>query len=581
MDIIHERHPMTFEARNCTLRDILTRPKPLKIPRYQRHYEWTVTEMDQLLSDLTDSFKRPPSRTTPDKYHFIGSFILHNGTDKDPDEVVDGQQRLTSLSILLAVARDLLTDAAVRSPTDGYVTIPADPFTGDPATERLKLHRGDEAFYKLHIVPLNATAEIDRLPKQATESDERLRLNCSRARAWLKTKIKSEDLPTFIRYVCHNCRVILLTVNQSQDAFRIFETINSRGRPLRNEEILRFSLIEYATKEDKDDKDRTALLSKWDKVEEQVGQNNMTRFLAQWRAQQSRGTVTGHALHRDIIDSFATPADAKAFLKSELRQQADIFGEIKSARVQGLGTTKIKFRIDRTLKSLALVNFDDWLPIAILLIERFRAQPDVLLEHMKGLDRLVWSYYFRHDDIKVADDRQKRFGDILHHLTGVAGFDPSACRFNLGDAEKFDMRDVIKSRIDPKWVPLKSLLLRIEDVRQNGRAKDYLKSYTIEHILPQAPTDKYWLSRFDDRHAVARDYSERIGNLCLVSYDVNKALGVLPFPDKQQIAKDEDVSKSSHLAAGFEEENDWNKDTIERRSKRILTEFCNEFDVHA
>ena len=262
----------------------------------------------------------------------------------------------------------------------------------------------------------------------------------------------------------------------------IFETVNSRGRPLRNEDILRVTLVEFATQ---DEKKRRDLLRKWDLVERRLGQEAMPRFVAQWRTRRLKGKHSNRALHRDMIESFTTPDEALAFLESELVAAAEIFGEISVKRIKGLGNTPTKRDIDKILRSLALVDFDDWIPLALLYSSSaIGARRDVLLERLKGLDRLVWLYYFRHDDVKIAQDRRRRFGEVLKHLTEEKDFNSRACKFDLSPSEKAEMHDVVRSRIDPKWVPLSRCLVRLEYALTRGRAPDRLMSYTIEHVLP-------------------------------------------------------------------------------------------------
>jgi Protein of unknown function DUF262/Protein of unknown function (DUF1524) len=568
----------TFGARNCTLKEILTLPQPLKIPIYQRHYEWTLAEMDKLLADLVESFVRAASK--PSTYHFMGSVLLHEHRDlKDPqenrDHVIDGQQRLTSLSMILAAGRDLLTDTAQQKLIDVYLTIPANSLIGQPPAQRLKLHRGDQNFYDAHVVPIGATAAS--VGPQNIDSHEQMRRNCKRARDWLETRIVAADLPRFINFVASNCRLILLTVTDAQDAVRMFRTINSRGRKLAEEEMVRFTLVEFATEKETE---RDMLLRKWDTVERRVGQHDMPRFIGQLRAQRTRGFTSTNDLDHDMKASFPTSADAKAFQENDLLPQADVFVEIADCLAKGMGTSTEKRQIDRVLRSLALVDFVEWVPIAVQLIQRYRVHPQQLLGYMKALDRLVWFYYLRRDDINIAGDRQKRLGDVLFHIGATQIFDPDACKFNLGPTERAEMRGIIKNNIDPKWVPLKALLIRFEQALAFNKAQDFSRGFSIEHILPQDPSDRYWLTTFGD-YAACKRYSGMIGNLCLVPYRVNTMLGSLSFPAKNAIAKAENVAADARLAADLESEADWTPGVIDRRSKWLMTVFCDQFDVHA
>jgi Protein of unknown function (DUF1524) len=104
---------------------------------------------------------------------------------------------------------------------------------------------------------------------------------------------------------------------------------------------------------------------------------------------------------------------------------------------------------------------------------------------------------------------------------------------------------------------------------------------TIEHVLPLRPKTKAWLSLFGNSHKIATEYAERIGNLCLVSNDLNTRLGNLTYPNKQRLMLADGVTARSPLAADIGIDKNWTRDVIDRRSKKLVHVFCDTFDVHA
>jgi len=565
---------MTLDVRYSTLNEILSQPVPLTVARYQRHYEWTLKEMEQLLSDLVESFRAARGKEASASQYFIGSFIFHLSKGR-PIQVVDGQQRLVSLSIVLAVARDLMPGAPQRAQLDAYLTIPANPLTGAAPRQRLTLHRGDDSFFAKHIVTQGATQELPG-GEQDNESHERIRKNANRAAHWLSKELEEGELGPFAHFVTNACRIVLISLDDEADAFRIFETVNGRGRPLRDEEVLRIALVEFATDEDKK---RDELLRKWDTVERRVGPEDMPRFIAQWRIRQLGGKQSNRPLHQEMVESFPDSAQALAYLEGQLVDDATVFVEIVRKRIQGLGNSPVKQAIDKRLRSLALVDFNDWLPVAMIFIQRHRDEPEVLLERLKGLDRLAWLFFFKYDAVKIGQDRQRRFRDIVKHLSESSEFDPRTCNFDLSQREKAEMRDIMQSRIGPKWIPLQPLLVRLEHALAKGPPRERLNFYTIEHVLPLSPDHSYWYERFDGSRRVVREFAELIGNLCLVPYALNKDMDNKPFPEKKALVLEAGAHKKSALAADFEREDDWTKDIIQRRSRWLLNTFCAEFDV--
>ena len=565
---------MGLDVRTATIEEILKSPKPLTMARYQRHYEWTPKEMEQLVGDLMDRFADP--RRGVDGEYFVGSFILFSPV-KQPAQIVDGQQRLTSLSLILAVARDMIADPAQKASIDSYLTKPADPLGGTRATQRLVLHRGDDAFYAANIVPPDATIALGRLdPVEGNDSHEALRKNTNRARTLLND-LKPEDRAAFVHFVVSNCVGIRIAVSDEADAFRIFETVNTRGRSLRNEDVFRVALVDYATG---DEKKRDELLRKWGVIENKVGQDKMPVFISQWRKQHLKGRKPNKSLDKDIIESFASPEAARSFLDSTFSIKAGTFNEIMTARVHGLGNTAIKRAIDKRLSSMLLVldEFDDWVPVAMLLLERYRSEREALLWHLKLLDRMVWFFYLKRDHVKVADDCRTRFGAILAEYSDPAA--TVAFRAELSAKEKAEMRGFIEGRIHPKWVPLKRLLVRLEMAVDPSRRHDSLDSFTIEHVLPHDAVAPYWRERFE-QPSVLSDYLQRAGNLCLVEGYVNMAMSNKSFPGKKTIAIEQEAHKMTKMAACFEAETEWTKDVIDRRTAWLAGVFCEAFDIHA
>ena len=205
-----------------------------------------------------------------------------------------------------------------------------------------------------------------------------LRANALIARNWLAERPLAEIIP-FMRFILAQSRFVEMLVGREDDAFRIFETTNSRGRPLASEDVLRYALVEYAT----DDQTlRDDYLSRWDAFESELGQRGMRRFVGGWRARLKKGARPRLALHRIVIESFNTPAEARAFLDAEFSTDLATFRQIESADT-ALPDGPHKRRIDTILRSLDLVDFDDWLPIASELVAKGLAQPQRLLADLR------------------------------------------------------------------------------------------------------------------------------------------------------------------------------------------------------
>ncbi len=561
---------MSLAIRHVSLAELLSRPAPFQMARYQRHYEWTRHEMDELLDDLGDAFAEHIADPARGAYHFLGNVILYTNA-KGEIEVVDGQQRLTSLTLLLAIARDALAAQPVAKTLIVLLCI-----DGDPARPRLHLHRGDDEFLRDHIFPAGAASILDGLGGQDTPSTEHLRGNAVAARSWLGQR-PTDEQDAFIQFVLDRGRFVEILVGDEDNAFRIFETVNSRGRPITSEDVLRYALVEYATN---DAERREELLGRWDEMEAELGTKGMKRFIASWRGRVTKGIRPRQPLHRILLDSFSTPAEARAFLDGELSGDLTTFQEISTANI-ALPEGPDKKRIDTILHSLALVDFDEWLPVVTELIGRGRGAPGVLVADLARVERLVWYFYLNRDDKGIYQERRARFATLLKSISAT-GTLANLPRRTLIDAEgAAKMRDIVQERIDPKWIPLRSLLVRLEMALLGDGVVVAREDVTIEHVLPLRPKTKAWLSLYNNNIKTVTDNAQRIGNLCLVSEDLNTRLGNLTYANKRRLMLDAGVPQRSPLAADIAKDTEWTREVIARRTKWLVQVYCDTFDVHA
>ena len=559
---------MPLEIQHVSLAQLFSHPEAFQMARYQRHYEWTRKEMDQLLDDLDEAFAAHQANPNAGVFHFLGNVILF-ANPAGYLEVVDGQQRLTSLTLLLAAARDLAMDRPLRDALGGLLFAAF-------RQPRLNLHRGDHLFLNDHILPGTTTGKLDALGKQGFAGGECLRTNAMIARAGIAGRAPAE-LVAFVRFVLAAGRFVEIMVGSEDDAFRIFETVNNRGRAISSEDVLRFALVEYATP---DPAKRDELLTRWDGMEAELGPRGMRRFVSGWRVRVTKGARPRQALHRIVLDSFRSPAEALAFLESELSSDLSTFRQIETADI-AIADGPHKRRIDTILRSLGLLDFDEWLPVVTEMIGRGLTQPARLAADLARVERLAWFYYLNRDDKGVYQDRRDEFSAIMKTVakTGTLESVPAKSLLNAEQCAK--MRDVVQERLDPKWIPLRSLLVRLEMALAGGGAGVVRNDVTIEHVLPLRPNTKGWLSLYDNSIKVVTDHAERIGNLCLVSSELNTQLGNRIYASKRKLMLEYGVPAQSHLAADIARETAWTREVIERRSRWLLKVFCDTFDVHA
>lgn len=136
------------------------------IPDYQRPYAWRREQAMQLLDDLSEALDR--NATEP---YFLGSVVLVKDNQKPTSEVIDGQQRLTTLTILLAVLRDLADDDEVRSSLGQLICEPGSKIMALEPQPRLALRKRDRTFFDEYIQRNNGVTNLLDLNEGVAKND--------------------------------------------------------------------------------------------------------------------------------------------------------------------------------------------------------------------------------------------------------------------------------------------------------------------------------------------------------------------------------------------------------------------------
>ena len=231
---------MTFTTTNTTFRQLMGNGLSYRVPRFQRDYSWGPDEWDDLWNDLAELFQE-----APEPAHYLGYLVLQS-TDNRTFAIIDGQQRMTTLSLLMLAAVAHLTGLAAPDTADdpelrraaqlranylGYL----DPVSLVPRS-RLTLNRNDDRFYRHYLAPL------ERLPLRGLRASEEL---LRRAFLWFRERIAERcgadgrAVASFVDAAVDKLFFTVITVTDEMNAFKVFETLNARGVRLSATDLLK------------------------------------------------------------------------------------------------------------------------------------------------------------------------------------------------------------------------------------------------------------------------------------------------------------------------------------------------------
>jgi restriction endonuclease S subunit len=368
----------TIEAAEKPLLDIFCDKYLFRIPSYQRPYAWTTEQTGELYDDVVSACgnNEDPASASP---YFLGSIVLIKEPQKTDADVVDGQQRLTTLTILLSVLRDL-ADANFSSALQHHICQQGNPLTGAAGVFRLQLRERDAEFFQKTIQDDNATSSLPD-SRQYHDAQARIVENAAYLRARLE-ELSDEQRRRLAIFIAQRCYLVVVAASDQESAFRVFSVLNSRGLDLSPTDILKAEIIGALPTASRED-----YTSTWEDIEDELGRLRFAELFGHIRTihrqQKMQGTLI--AEFREYVKARESPAK---FIDSELSPYAEAYREItdKTFRIY-----KNADAINRELSHLARLDNFDWQPPAIEMIARRRDDPDLILRFMVDLERLAYA----------------------------------------------------------------------------------------------------------------------------------------------------------------------------------------------
>lgn len=519
-----------IESAKVIIREVFSRFW-FRIPNYQRAYVWGKDEISELIDDINHA-----SEHNLDGQYFLGSMVLRkasrseDGVNFEEHELLDGQQRLTTLMLILACVRDHTANEKLQDTCRKMLYQEENAWENTPGRNRLVYEIRDNvgAFIERYIKTEKGTLSED-LSNIASSKN----LSLSNMAAGLQTVRASFDdagrFPTdrdfdrFVGYLLNNALFIYVSTEDLDDAFRLFTILNNRGIPLSNSDILKARNLGAVTGEN----ERKKWAEYWEEVEGEMGRDEFDRFLSLVRtiyvkdkAREGLLKEFDERIYGSKPPLLALGASTFEAVKSykDAYDQAIRFDELPAA----LGNT-YRNRINVMRRGLPST---DWIPPVLAWYRKFKEKR--LLELVTLIDNKFSADWIiqltptqrigNMNDVLKAIDIAKTPDDVL--TSKVFDFD----RIQLANA----IDGVIYGRRFVKYV-----LLRLEYLMASHAAPLNLPDeISVEHILPQTPSiSSQWLREFTEEQR--NEWLHRIGNLMLLSQRKNASLGNLDFSDKR------------------------------------------------
>ena len=554
-----------IEAGEKRIADIFSDDYAFTIPPYQRPYAWEIQQASELFDDLLDAMA-PNSRS--EGLYFLGSIVLVKTPAKPEANVVDGQQRLTTLTILFSVLRDLTDDAELKIGRDAYVKQAPKHDLGQAERLRLHLRQRDQVFFENTVQRRDATANLPRL-EGLEGSQARIVENSLHYRERLLNMTDGQR-DNLISFVLKSCYLVVVTVPTDAAARRIFTVLNARGLDLIATDILKADFLDRAGEAREKE-----LSTRWEEIELALDRDRFSDLFHHIRMifQREKPRSALEVGFPEFVRPFR--GDPKEFISGTLEPFAEAF-----TLAEDRDRTKRLFdaRTTSLLRSLNRLDNKDWVPPLLLRLKQYSENEDVdIPDFIMKLERLAYYLFVTRSDVNA---RMSRYADVLDQIDPREGCTPRSTGLKFSDEDARYFLNALDGPVYLKSRVVKPLLLRLDLALSDGSAVyNNYPTISVEHVCPQTiETGSQWDDWFSDRKA-HNDWLHRAANLVLLTHRKNSRASNWDLNRKKSAYFEKDDACPFLLTQQVLDATEWTPRTLEDRQKEVLRTLSKSWGI--
>ncbi len=508
-----------------TLNTIIGNGKSYQVPIYQRDYSWDKDDWEDLWNDIAE--------IPVDKTHYLGYLVLQPIREGEESFwIIDGQQRLTTLSIL-ALAITALLDKWSRENIDTQ----DNKIRFEKITERylgnyslsklnldpkLKLNRNNDDYYKSWLLKLRTPSTLSKLKPSQRLLQKAFNYFFSELQEKFKSNKSGADLADFLEKIIGNGIVFTqIVVTNDLDAFKVFETLNARGVKLSTADLLKnylFKLTHQLGELDLEEAER-----RWQNITNTILSNDLTTFIRHfWNCKYKleRQPTLFKAIKREI-----NSAEIAFDFLNELEQASSFYTAFNNPNDE-LWDKEEKL----SLKLIDLLNVTTCYSLMLSAL-KYMHRPEFKIL-VKELGIIAFRYNL--SDLN-PNEAERIFSKVANEVANKSISSAKDAIIALKSIYVIDdnfeqVFSTLSINTRRKKDLVKYILVKFENQISN---KDYQPEEavaTIEHILPENP-GSIWEESFPNE--IQEDYIYRLGNYSLLEASINNKLdNNIPFSEK-------------------------------------------------
>lgn len=497
-------------------------------------------------------------------------------------DVLDGQQRLTTLFLLYAVIRDMAGELCpdeshagqIRETCGGIIHQDQNKLKNIPERQRIVFDIRDDVrdFVERYVIPQGHTGEVEGFLRRLNDTKgSKSVISMAEAIVCMREVLGAAGVDIY-DYLCFlNNKVFLIYVATSDinDAFRIFTVLNDRGMRLGNGDILKAKNLRAVS-----ESNRPKYAREWEEMEGYFG-DDFERFLSQVRSILVKRRATGTIL-KEFEDTIYAERGGNPILEPG-EQTLECMRKYYEAYAQMFDAKRDETSRQEVWDLLQLMQdglkSDDWVCAAMDYYARYGE--DGFADFLRALERKVSADW-------ICGLSPTRRIDGVHAILRAIESAPSRRDLLGSQALSVDI-ETLESTISGKVYgrPFdKYLLLKLEYLYHGNTAFVMPRRVTVEHILPQNPSEgSQWTRDFDQEQ---RDYwTDRIGNLILISRNKNASLSNLDYERKRERYFKSKIETFPNSMRVYQNFGTWTPDDLEANQKEVVGRLMGRYGCGA
>lgn len=523
------------------------------IPPFQRNYDWSYEQCDELFDDIVKAYKTNTA-------HYLGNIVYYMGKKSGASFneliLVDGQQRITTILLLLCAIRDYSKQESLKI-NSRYLKNDTDI---EKFRIRLKQTSYDYASFAAVIDGRNLQ-EVDRKSNVIQNYKRFIEL------------IKNSDIePKDIYDTIQKLEVVDVNLEISDDLEKVqtvFEKINSTGRKLQPSDLIRNYLLLATTSAEQED----LYNNYWTKLEQQLGNDNISKFAKFYLITKLYEDVQNDNIYKSFKEYFDKNNSPHIEILNDMLKYSEFYSWIITENCPDE-------KLNITIEILNLIKTDDLYPLYFILFEKLYNNN---IDELRKIMNLISDFMLRYRIVSPSGGggalRSSIYGLVEKIVGDIVKPSYDSILFELLNsptpASRFPSNEEFKNQLknSVNTVYARALLYKMELIEKSNIPVK-LNKITIEHLMPQTRT-KWWIDYLggdEETERIYNSYLNCIGNLALISGSYNSKNSNRPWNEKIENLKDVQFIITSSTASN----STWKEQDIINRNEDISERACNE-----